>query len=130
MPYRRIKKKRKGLREKGMLLAWWKKTTQNHMKRVTHGLPRLTLYEWRCILEKWQQSCAYCGEYKADFKDLWIEHLQPVSRGGFHRKENIVPACQACNQRKGEMTLEEFRLKELEHGRKLRIFESPQELCE
>jgi 5-methylcytosine-specific restriction endonuclease McrA len=113
--------RRKGLREKGMRLAWWKKTTQNHMKRVEHGLPRLTFRQWKMRLEEYENSCAYCGVKKEDPMDLWIEHLQPLSKGGFHRIENVVPACQECNQRKGDLTLEEFREKELQDGRKLCI---------
>lgn len=102
---------RKGLRERGMRLAWWKKTTQNHMKRVTHGPPRLTLKEWLERLEEFEHCCAYCGDELEGMG--WIEHLQPLSRGGVHRKENVVPSCQSCNQRKGDMTLEEFQAKEL-----------------
>jgi 5-methylcytosine-specific restriction endonuclease McrA len=97
---------RKGLKERGMRLAWWKKTTQNHMKRVTHGLPRLTLREWMERLDEFDYCCAYCGEELEGMG--WIEHLTPVGDGGEHRKHNVVPACQPCNQRKGKKSLAEF----------------------
>lgn len=109
-------KRRKGLKEKGMLRAWWKKTTQNHMKRVTHGPPRLTLKEWRERLEEFNHCCAYCGEGAKPNEDgspgrLELEHLTPLSRGGEHRKHNIVPACGTCNKEKGSMTLDEYQAK-------------------
>lgn len=108
-------KPRKGLRDRGMLRTWWKKTTQNHMKRVTHGPPRLTLREWKDRLEDFEHSCAYCGEAFDDERRPEIEHLLPLSRGGVHRVENVVPACADCNKRKGTMTYDEFMEKE-RHG--------------
>lgn len=114
-------RKRKGLSERGMLQTWWKKTTQNHMLRVTHGLPRLTLNEWREILARFAFTCAYCGSGPEDTgkrREQWfeIEHLIPLSKGGEHRAHNVVPACADCNKQKGQMTLDEWiQKKELEH---------------
>lgn len=42
-------------------------------------------------------ACAYC--LRTDAK-LTIDHVIPLSRGGAHTQENIVPACQPCNSRK------------------------------
>lgn len=81
------------------------------MKRVAHGPPRLTLKEWLERLEEFNHQCAYCSEPLEGMG--WIEHMQPLSRGGYHRKENVVPACQKCNQEKGNMTLEEYKAKVL-----------------
>ncbi len=54
-------------------------------------------------LEEWEQKkaeynfrCAYCGEKTKLTKD----HVQPVSKGGTDKIENIVPACRPCNHRK------------------------------
>lgn len=85
------------------------------MKRVTHGPPRLTLREWKDRLEDFEHSCAYCGEAFDDERRPEIEHLLPLSRGGVHRVENVVPACADCNKRKGTMTYDEFMEKE-RHG--------------
>lgn len=116
-------RRRKGLSERGMLQTWWKKTTQNHMLRVDHGLPRLTLNEWREILDRFHYRCAYCqGEPqdKSKRREQWleIEHLVPLSKGGEHRAHNVVPACPECNKQKGQLTLDEWiSKKELEqHG--------------
>lgn len=99
-----------------MLRTWWKKTTQNHMKRVQHGPPRLTLLEWKQRLDEFEHKCAYCGEPPAEGEWLELEHLTPLTRGGFHRVENVVPACGTCNKQKGTMTFEEY-FEEIKNGR-------------
>lgn len=53
--------------------------------------------------------CALCGE-TFDADDLTREHLHPRSRGGGNTWSNIVPACQPCNQGKGNRTLAEAGL--------------------
>lgn len=59
--------------------------------------PNLTLSEWRKILTSYQNSCAYCGSTDK----IVMEHVVPLAIDGRHSKENVVPACTRCNQRKG-----------------------------
>jgi len=44
--------------------------------------------------------CLYCGN---SFKDsqLTRDHVEPTSRGGLDRWDNVVAACRRCNHRKG-----------------------------
>jgi HNH endonuclease len=49
-------------------------------------------------------KCWYCGE-KAETGD----HGIPLSRGGSKKIHNLYPACVCCNQRKGTLTIDEFR---------------------
>lgn len=58
----------------------------------------LTLSEWRDILEYFNHACAYCLRSDAPMN---IEHVIPLSKGGSHTKENVVPACGSCNSKKG-----------------------------
>lgn len=47
--------------------------------------------------------CQYCGQHV--LPDDWeYEHVVPRSKGGHTTWENIVVACTACNQRKGNRT--------------------------
>lgn len=46
--------------------------------------------------------CYYCGK-KFSPKDLTMDHIVPVIRGGKSIKGNIVPACKECNSRKKHM---------------------------
>ena len=56
----------------------------------------LTIGEWREIVNEYEGLCAYCF---APYEHL--DHIVPVSKGGASSKENVVPACQNCNLRKG-----------------------------
>jgi 5-methylcytosine-specific restriction endonuclease McrA len=58
----------------------------------------------------WGQ-CWYCGtNYMNPFDNLIIEHVVPLCRGGTNEIENLVPACSSCNESKGVMLVEEWRL--------------------
>jgi len=65
----------------------------------------LTAEQWQEILEEYDYKCAYCGRGDVPLEQ---EHKMPVSRGGGYTKDNIVPACRACNLRKGTKTSDEF----------------------
>lgn len=43
--------------------------------------------------------CHYCGA-KVPPKELTLDHLVPVGRGGKSTRGNCVPACKDCNNRK------------------------------
>jgi hypothetical protein len=49
--------------------------------------------------------CAYCGG-RYSGAALEMEHVTPSSRGGSTVWQNVVSACRACNQRKGNRTPE------------------------
>ena len=61
-------------------------------------LSNLTISEWRTVLLAYNSACAYC--YRSDVP-LEKDHVIPISRGGHHTKENVVPACRSCNAKKG-----------------------------
>ena len=52
--------------------------------------------------------CHYCG---AEDELLQVEHVVPRSRGGSDAWNNLVFACEPCNQRKGTQTATEAGLK-------------------
>jgi hypothetical protein len=65
----------------------------------------LTVEEWECSLEYFNNSCAYCGmteeeNYKNFGKALEQDHFIPLSKNGEYTKENIIPACRSCNASK------------------------------
>ncbi len=57
------------------------------------------------LLEKFQRKCAYCGKENVP---LEIEHITPKSRGGSNTVDNLAIACHSCNQKKNNLTAEEF----------------------
>jgi 5-methylcytosine-specific restriction endonuclease McrA len=65
----------------------------------------LTLVQWCEILEQFDYSCAYCGR---KMERPTMDHVIPLSRGGAHSKDNIVPACRHCNSSKRSRTPQEW----------------------
>ena len=63
------------------------------------------------LLEKWGRKCAYCGRKNVP---LEVEHIVPKSRGGTNRVSNLTLACHDCNQKKGNLTAEEFGYSEVQ----------------
>jgi 5-methylcytosine-specific restriction endonuclease McrA len=63
-----------------------------------------TTKEWNTIKEEYNYLCAYCGQ----MKPLTIDHIVPLSKGGRHDIDNIVPACGSCNSSKGNSNILEF----------------------
>jgi len=43
--------------------------------------------------------CHYCGKKFAP-KELTMDHIVPLARGGASTKNNVVPACAQCNSSK------------------------------
>jgi len=62
------------------------------------------------LLEKWHYRCVYCKKKNVP---LEIEHMTPKSRGGSNRVVNLTISCHDCNQKKGDMTVEEFGFSKL-----------------
>jgi len=61
----------------------------------------LTAQEWLNILEKHNFKCAYCGCQFNEDNLPTRDHIIPISRGGNNTKENVIPACLSCNDKKG-----------------------------
>jgi 5-methylcytosine-specific restriction endonuclease McrA len=52
----------------------------------------------------WQQKtadgrCYYCGR-RVGYKNLTMDHVIPLARGGRSTRDNLVPCCKSCNTRK------------------------------
>ncbi|MBN1932863.1 MAG: HNH endonuclease [Desulfobacterales bacterium] len=46
--------------------------------------------------------CFYCGQ-ETPPKELTMDHIVPISRGGRTTKSNVVPACKICNNKKKQL---------------------------
>ena len=67
---------------------------------VKRPLPRARLSRREVFLRD-RNTCQYCG---AAAKDLTLDHVIPRHRGGQHTWENVVSACNRCNNRKAART--------------------------
>jgi 5-methylcytosine-specific restriction endonuclease McrA len=54
-------------------------------------------------------TCQYCRKQFAE-KKLTIDHVVPLSKGGAHEWTNVVTACSACNNKKGDKSVEKANL--------------------
>lgn len=80
----------------------------SHIKREREQAQKLKKTRW------WHQKvqkgvCYYC-EKTFSPKDLTMDHLTPLIRGGKTGKNNVVVACKNCNSEKSFKTLVELKL--------------------
>jgi 5-methylcytosine-specific restriction protein A len=68
----------------------------------------------------WQRKiqpglCAYCEKQFLP-KELTMDHIVPVARGGRSTKGNVAPSCKACNNEKKLLTPAELLLRAAKIG--------------
>jgi 5-methylcytosine-specific restriction endonuclease McrA len=73
--------------------------------RMAQTKDQLTTTQWRERVAEFNGHCAYCLK---PWTEMHMEHMHPVSRGGEHSLNNVIPACGDCNRAKGSRTLLEF----------------------
>ncbi len=57
----------------------------------------------RVVRSIYVMRCGYCAVSEAEVgAELTYDHFQPQSKGGSDGKDNLVYACHACNEFKGE----------------------------
>ena len=65
---------------------------------------------WKSKLQK--GICYHCRQAFSQ-KELTMDHLIPLAKGGKTGKNNIVTSCKSCNFKKSHKTLVEIRLEKL-----------------
>lgn len=60
------------------------------------------------LAEKFKHKCCYCGTPQGNGIRFEVEHLTPKARGGSNQIVNLGWSCHDCNEKKGELTCEEF----------------------
>ena len=56
----------------------------------------MTAEQWDAVKRTYGNRCAYCGAKGKMTQD----HVIPLSLGGTHTVDNVVPACRSCNSAK------------------------------
>lgn len=83
-------------------------------------MKKLTTNQREAVRDKLRGRCTYCGD---PLGNLWhVDHRHPVRRDldkaladklgvekGADDLSNMLPSCTRCNQRKGRLSVEEFR---------------------
>lgn len=72
--------------------------TEEEIKREKTKAQTLRKSQW------WKRKCAegicYFCRKKISPKELTMDHLVPLIRGGRSNKGNVVPSCKECNNKK------------------------------
>jgi len=76
-----------------------------HLRRSSTSNP-ITFEQWQRLLLIYNLSCVYCHK---KVKTLTQDRVIPLSRGGTHTADNIVPACQSCNSKKCDREAPSFQ---------------------
>lgn len=69
---------------------------------------KLTQEERQAVYDKCCGNCAYCGKH-IEFRDMQVDHVIALRKGGADSIDNMLPACRSCNHYKSTLTLEQFR---------------------
>ena len=79
--------------------------SETDIKRERHKAREMRKSQWwkrKCD----QGVCHYCGRSFPP-KELTMDHIVPIARGGKTTKGNVVPCCKECNnQKKQRLPLE------------------------
>ena len=84
---------------------------QRHIKIERDKAKRLRKSPW-WVAQIQDGLCHFCQQ-SVGADHLTMDHLVPLARGGKSTKGNIVPACQACNQKKQLETPAEILLNQI-----------------
>ena len=83
--------------------------------RYIHRQRRGVLLSKKNILRRDRHICGYCGIHTPP---MTLDHIIPKVKGGKDSWENLVSACTACNNKKGNKTPEEANMPLLFNPRK------------
>lgn len=92
--------------------AYFERTREAHRQRERAYRARkqdatvedVTARGWLEIVQAYDSRCVYCGEV-CDSPSM--DHVIPISQGGAHSYDNILPACLDCNRKKAARTPEQ-----------------------
>lgn len=81
-----------------MMERFYPSVTEEEIKKERQKARLLRKSSWwkRKISKK---RCYYCGREFPE-NELTIDHIVPLIRGGKSTKNNMVPACKECNNKK------------------------------
>ncbi len=82
-------------------LFWFDGVSDEDIRRERAKARELRKTRW------WQRktaqgTCYYCGEHFSH-QELTMDHLIPLARGGRSTRDNLVPCCKECNNKKRTM---------------------------
>ncbi len=97
----------------GKLQGYQKKYADSHKTKIKiknhHRRERIrnldgsfTFQEWEFLCAKYDNKCLWCNKEK----ELSVDHIIPIIKGGSGYIGNIQPLCRSCNSKKGKRILD------------------------
>ncbi len=74
-------------------------TKNNNKAKRKAASGKVTVAEWREIVEFYNHACALC-ETPESIRRLTVDHFIPIIKGGENTWSNVWPLCQPCNSAK------------------------------
>lgn len=99
------------IKHPGLIQSWMRTARAKRNKVYGH----ITAFELRTLWDQQGGKCAYCNAEmiktsdSRDLRQAHVDHIHPISRGGYNVIENAVYACRKCNQSKSNLTIEEWK---------------------
>lgn len=95
------------------LAEYYKRYNKTHQPRIIRNTKQrarlkrenggsFSWKEWVDLCEKYGNKCLWCGEKK----ELTVDHVIPLVKGGRNEIKNIQPLCRGCNSRKHDRILD------------------------
>lgn len=97
-------------------------TAAKHVTRSNAKASRKQSYrevkrrKWRAARRNGRPCCHWCQAPFGSFEETTADHVVPLSKGGSNGDDNIVLACDACNQARGN-TVTEKELRTVNNGK-------------
>lgn len=78
---------------------------RSYLKRQT----KFSSNRWnrKHLVNKYGNICHICKKPIEDMKDVTVDHVIPLSKGGMDTLDNMRPAHETCNQEKADEVYEE-----------------------
>jgi 5-methylcytosine-specific restriction endonuclease McrA len=77
----------------------WHRHRERRATRIETAGDTLAPWQWRKVRRAYKAYCAYCD---CRTQQLEMDHVIPISKGGANTKENVVPCCSSCNDKKAD----------------------------
>ena len=77
---------------------WFEAADADHIQKERRKAKEIRKSQW-WKNRRASNKCYYC-EQSFPAKELTMDHLIPLARGGFTTKSNLVPSCKSCNIKK------------------------------
>lgn len=70
------------------------------LSSIPYGYRSLTKEEWQDQVVLFDGKCGYCLRPAST-----MEHILPISKGGSHTIDNVIPCCAECNSKKKDRSM-------------------------